>query len=139
MATIKVRSPNVRYSDKFIESKYKYQTTNVTSTNDTMVATPLETIYTFRTERHVPKLGCMLVGWGGNNGTTVTASVIANKLGLSWPTKDGVQSANYYGSITQASTVYLGSGADGDVFVPFKSLLPMVDPNDVAFDGKFCK
>lgn len=31
----------------------------------------------------------MLVGWGGNNGTTVTAAVLANKLGLSWMTKTG--------------------------------------------------
>lgn len=31
----------------------------------------------------------MLVGWGGNNGTTVTAAVLANRLGLSWMTKRG--------------------------------------------------
>lgn len=33
----------------------------------------------------------MLVGWGGNNGTTVTAAVIANKLGLTWKTKTGTK------------------------------------------------
>lgn len=44
---------------------------------------------TFRTERRVPRLGVMLVGWGGNNGTTVTAAVLANKLGLTWRTKNG--------------------------------------------------
>lgn len=37
----------------------------------------------------VPRLGCMLVGWGGNNGTTVSAATLANKLGLSWHTKEG--------------------------------------------------
>lgn len=46
---------------------------------------------TFRTERHVPRLGVMLVGWGGNNGTTVTAAVLANKLGLTWRNKTGVK------------------------------------------------
>ena len=33
----------------------------------------------------------MLVGWGCNNGSTLTVSVLANKLKLEWPTKDGVK------------------------------------------------
>lgn len=136
MAGLEVSSPNVRYSDAYIESQYKYQATNVVMQNGKLVASPTETSYTFRTGRHVPKVGCMMVGWGGNNGTTLTAAVLANKLGLSWRTKDGMQQANYFGSITQASTVYLGSGPDGDVYVPFKDLLPMVHPNDMLFDGK---
>lgn len=53
--------------------------------------TPSSTEFTFRTERTVPRLGVMLVGWGGNNGTTVTAAVLANKLGLTWKTKTGVK------------------------------------------------
>lgn len=52
---------------------------------------PSSTEFIFRTEKKVPKLGVMLVGWGGNNGTTVTAAVLANKLGLTWKTKTGVQ------------------------------------------------
>lgn len=46
---------------------------------------------TFRTERRVPRLGVMLAGWGGNNGTTVTAAVLANSLGLTWRTKTGLK------------------------------------------------
>ncbi|MEQ2196508.1 Inositol-3-phosphate synthase 1-A [Xenoophorus captivus] len=80
---------------------------------------------TFRTERRVPRLGVMLVGWGGNNGTTVTAAVLANKLGLTWRTKNA----------EKASTVCLGSGLEGEVNVPFSDLLPMVHPNDIVFDG----
>uniref|UniRef100_A0A8C0FLD8 inositol-3-phosphate synthase n=1 Tax=Bubo bubo TaxID=30461 RepID=A0A8C0FLD8_BUBBB len=93
------------------------------------------TRFTFRTGRQVPRLGVMLVGWGGNNGTTVTAAVLANKLGLSWMTKTGRKKANYYGSLLQASTVCLGTGPSGDVYVPFRDLLPMVHPNDIVFDG----
>ncbi|KAK2139911.1 hypothetical protein LSH36_1560g00017 [Paralvinella palmiformis] len=100
-----------------------------------LIARPEQTVYTFRTERSVPRLGVMLVGWGGNNGSTVTSAVLANKLGLSWPTKTGIQKANYYGSITQASTVLLGTADSGDVYLPFSSLLPMVSPNDIVFDG----
>lgn len=53
--------------------------------------TPQTTEMTFRTERRVPRLGVMLVGWGGNNGTTVTAAVLANRLGLTWRTKTGLK------------------------------------------------
>ncbi|CAH1108285.1 unnamed protein product [Psylliodes chrysocephalus] len=73
----------------------------------------------------------MLVGWGGNNGSTFTAAILANKLHLSWPTKKGTQKANWYGSLTQAATVSLGSG----VYIPFSNLLPMVNPDDIVIDG----
>ncbi|KAH3884796.1 hypothetical protein DPMN_008781 [Dreissena polymorpha] len=39
------------------------------------------------------------------------------------------------GSITQASTVCLGTGPEGEVYVPLKSMLPMVDPDDIIIDG----
>lgn len=46
------------------------------------------------------------------------------------------QEANYYGSLTQAGTVNLGLDGNGrEVFVPFSTLLPMVAPNDLVFDG----
>ena len=42
----------------------------------------------------------MLVGLGGNNGSTFTAGVIANKKKLNWATRSGESSANFYGSFT---------------------------------------
>lgn len=50
---------------------------------------PTTTRFTFRTARQVPRLGVMLVGWGGNNGSTLTAAVLANRLRLTWPTRTG--------------------------------------------------
>ena len=92
MATFKVHSPNVQYTSDFIESRYIYETTKVTcNSKGGYIVHPVEKQYTFRTERRVPKVGCMLVGWGGNNGCTITAAVLANKLGLSWDTKHGVK------------------------------------------------
>ncbi|XP_066508654.1 inositol-3-phosphate synthase 1-A-like [Hoplias malabaricus] len=132
---IQINSSNVRYTEQYIESQYNYHTTSVSSDGDTYTVTPCSTEFTFRTERAVPKLGVMLVGWGGNNGSTVTAAVLANKLGLTWRTKNGLKSANYFGSLLEASTVSLGSGPNGEVFVPFRDLLPMVHPNDIVFDG----
>ena len=90
----------------------------------------------FRTETVVPRTGMMLVGLGGNNGTTVTAGILANKYNMTWMTKDGEKKPNYFGSITQAGTVGLGSGPRGEeIHVPFNQLIPMVHPNDIEIDG----
>jgi hypothetical protein len=43
----------------------RYQTTIVQGN----IVKPVETKMQFKTERHVPKLGVMLVGLGGNNGS----------------------------------------------------------------------
>eukprot|EP00897_Mesotaenium_endlicherianum_P004104 jgi/Mesen1/3721/ME000202S02811 len=135
----RVDSPNVVYTEDFIQSKYEYQSTELTNVlkdgKFEWIAKPTSTSYDFKTDRKVPKLGIMLVGWGGNNGSTLTAGVIANREGISWVTKEGVQCSNYFGSLTQASTCRIGAFNGEEVHVPFKSLLPMVDPNDVVFGG----
>src|ERR1700710_1812587 len=124
-----VNSPNVTYSDNEIVSKYTYRTTDITvGDNGKLVATPKQTLYDFKVARKVPKVGVMLVGWGGNNGSTVTAGILANRRGLSWETREGKQAANYYGSVVMSSTVKLGTDAKTaeEINVPFHDLLPMV-------------
>ena len=133
-----VQSPNVVYTDDEIKSKYAYQTTEITRTADNkLVATPKATNYNFKVNRKVGKVGMMLVGWGGNNGSTVTAGILANRRNLSWETRDGKQTSNYYGSIVMGSTVKLGSDAKTgeEINIPFHDLLPMVHPNDLAIGG----
>jgi myo-inositol-1-phosphate synthase len=133
-----VSSPNVVYTDSEIRSKYTYRTTTVT-TDDAgrYVATPTETVYDFKVDRRVPKLGVMLVGWGGNNGSTVTAGILANRRGLVWDTREGPRAANYYGSVVMGSTMKLGTDARTmrDVNIPFHDVLPMVHPNDLVLGG----
>jgi hypothetical protein len=53
----------------------------------TMSSKPVTQEKSIRTKTHVPKIGVMLVGLGGNNGSTFTAGCIANKKNLSWATK----------------------------------------------------
>ncbi|KAK0108956.1 Myo-inositol-1-phosphate synthase [Cadophora gregata f. sp. sojae] len=133
-----VSSPNVVYSDNEIRSKYSYRTTLITESGDgKFVATPKETVYDFKVDRKVPKTGMMLVGWGGNNGTTVTAGIIANRRGITWDTREGPRAANYYGSLVMGSTVKLGTNAQTskDVNIPFQNILPMVHPNDLVIGG----
>lgn len=135
-AEVVVESPDVVYGPETIEAQYEYRTTRVSREGGALKVHPTATRFTFRTARQVPRLGVMLVGWGGNNGSTLTAAVLANRLRLSWPTRTGRKEANYYGSLTQAGTLNLGLDAEGqEVYVPFRALLPMVAPNDLVFDG----
>ncbi|KAI0908598.1 myo-inositol-phosphate synthase [Ustulina deusta] len=133
-----VSSPNVTYTDSEIRSKYTYRTTSVARGSDgKYVATPKETLYDFKVDRKIPKTGMMLVGWGGNNGTTVTAGIIANRRGLVWETREGPRAANYYGSVLMGSTMKLGTDAhtNQDVNIPFHDVLPIVHPNDLVIGG----
>jgi len=131
-----VQSPNVTYTDDHITSRYVYDSTKLdrSSCGDWIVQ-PTKTQYEFRVNRQVPKLGVMLVGWGGNNGATVTAGILANKHGITWMTKDGLRKPNYWGSLTQAATLRIGNYEGEEVYTPFKSLLPMVSPDDMVLGG----
>ncbi|XP_017837695.1 inositol-3-phosphate synthase isoform X2 [Drosophila busckii] len=136
-STLEIISPKVHVDADFIETDYDYQTTQVKRTAaGQLQVQPQTTALKIRTARHVPKLGVMLVGWGGNNGSTLTAALEANRRQLSWRKRTGMQQANWFGSITQASTVFIGSDETGsDVYVPMKELLPMVEPDNIAVDG----
>ncbi|KAL4426816.1 hypothetical protein ABPG77_006602 [Micractinium sp. CCAP 211/92] len=134
--SFRVDSPNVQYGEDAITSSYTYQHTSVERTDaGQWVVKPQSTEYTFKTDTRVPKLGVMLVGWGGNNGTTVTGGILANKHGITWMTKDGLKKPNYFGSLTHAATVRIGNYKGEEVHVPFSSLLPMVHPNDFVLGG----
>ena len=135
---IVVNNPAVRYSDDCIDSTYLYEKNHVDldQATKTVRITPNKHLYRFRTQRTVPRVGVMLVGWGGNNGSTVTAAIEANKRGLTWMRKEGKQSSNYFGSLTQATTIRIGSNQHGkEVHIPFSSILPMVHPNDLVIGG----
>ncbi|KAJ3204592.1 Myo-inositol-1-phosphate synthase [Entophlyctis luteolus] len=134
----KVVSPNVVYTDSEIQTTYVYRDVKVSGNPGTpLQVVPTETTYNFKVDCRVPKVGLMLVGWGGNNGSTLTASIIANRRNVSWRTKEGEQLPNYIGSLTQASTLRLGTDAESgaDVFIPFNKILPMVDPNNLVLGG----
>lgn len=104
--------------------------------NGDINVTPTFTDYEFKVDMKLPKTGLMLVGLGGNNGTTLVNAVLANKHNISFENKEGVVEPNYYGSVTQASTIKLGVDREGnDVYAPFSSILPMVHPNDLVIGG----
>ncbi|RNA41227.1 Myo-inositol-1-phosphate synthase [Brachionus plicatilis] len=133
-----INSPNTKIKDNYLYSDYTYEVTKAlkNSSTDQYDLVSESKKYQLRTDLRVPRVGLMLVGWGGNNGSTLTAAIIANKNKLSWNTRRGVQHANYFGSLLLASTSKIGVDQNGeDVFVPLSKLLPMVEPNDLVIGG----
>lgn len=47
--------------------------------------------YQFQTAKKPGRVGLMMVGLGGNNGTTILGGILANKEKMKWHTKKGVQ------------------------------------------------
>ncbi|KAI5116774.1 hypothetical protein M0805_008729 [Coniferiporia weirii] len=135
---IQVASENTSYSGEFITAKYHDRGASVeTLPNSQLKVTPTVKAYEFKTQLKVPKTGLLMVGLGGNNGTTLCATIIANRHNISWRTKSGIQQPNYIGSLLRASTVRLGgdSATGKDVYVPIGEVLPMVHPNDLVLGG----
>ncbi|ONH64706.1 Inositol-3-phosphate synthase [Cyberlindnera fabianii] len=139
MVSIKVKNDRVSYSadNTKLSTSYTYKNSLVEKSDAGVYSiTPYTKDYQFDVDLKVPKVGLMLVGLGGNNGTTLVASVEANKQNLTFNTKDGEKKANYFGSVTQSSTIKIGIDSTGkDVYVPFNSLLPLVNPSDFVVGG----
>uniref|UniRef100_A0A1I7XPV2 inositol-3-phosphate synthase n=1 Tax=Heterorhabditis bacteriophora TaxID=37862 RepID=A0A1I7XPV2_HETBA len=130
-----VDSPYVKCDGTIIESKFSYRKNQFEKTAEGLKVIPKEYEYTFRTQLRTKRTGLLLVGLGGNNGSTAVGSIFANKKNMSWRTKDGVQSANYFGSVTQASTIHLGWDGRQQIHVPFNEIIPILSPNDLIIDG----
>lgn len=137
-ATVNVVTQNYEINNEHLYSEYTYEKPIVKKDESTekYIINNEKVKYQLRTSLRVPKTGLMLVGWGGNNGSTLTASIIANRKKLSWRTKRGMQSANYFGSVLLSSTTKIGFDENGEeVYIPLNKLLPMVDPNDLIISG----
>ena len=145
MTATQFSESSIPYNPEFVTvangelvSKYTYHNTIVSkdaATNKVSIK-PIQQDYKFKLDLKVPKVGVMLVGFGGNNGSTFLAATLANKHNIAFHNKEGLQQPNYLGSMTQSSTIKLGVDAKGnDVFVPFNSVLPLVNPNDFVVTG----
>jgi hypothetical protein len=71
----------------------------------------------------------------GSSSANPLAAALPSRSGITWMTKDGLQKPNYFGSLTQAATCRVGNYKGEEIHVPFSSLLPMVNPNDMVIGG----
>ncbi|ESK90565.1 inositol-3-phosphate synthase [Moniliophthora roreri MCA 2997] len=135
--SIVVQSENTSYSDEYITSKFQNRGADVTITNGQYIVNPTVQSYEFQTQRKVSKTGLMMIGLGGNNGSTLAACILANRHNITWHTKEGLQQPNYIGSLLRASTVRIGTepSTGKEVHVPVSDVVPMVHPNDLVLGG----
>lgn len=98
------------------------------------IATPQETIYNFKMDRKVPRRGLLLVSWDGNNGSTVTAGILANQTET---VHDFVVDAWLCGLRYDELNRQVGTDAETlkDVNIPFRDILPRVHFNDFVIGG----
>ncbi|KAF8804710.1 Myo-inositol-1-phosphate synthase [Phlegmacium glaucopus] len=134
---VTVQSENTLYSDDHITAKFVNRGSEVTVADGHFTITPTVQDYEFQTKRVVSKTGLLMIGVGGNNGTTLCATILANRHNIVWHTKAGIQQPNYIGSLLRASTVRIGTepGSGKEVHVPISDILPMVHPNDLVLGG----
>lgn len=83
-----------------------------------------------------PRLGVMMVGWGGNNGSTLTASLLAYKKGISWSNKNGKHTVKFFGSLSQYGSVHIGFDENQ---LPhsklFREIGDFYEPSDIVVGG----
>lgn len=132
-----VQSANTVYTDEHITSQFINRGANVINKDGQYVIQPTSQLFEFQTQRKVGRTGLMLIGIGGNNGSTLCATIFANKYNITWRTKEGVQQPNYIGSMLRASTIQIGTDptTGKEVHVPVCDVLPMVHPNDLVLGG----
>eukprot|EP01057_Protomagalhaensia_wolfi_P002043 Protomagalhaensia_wolfi_Nauph_80__2042@NODE_22_length_4814_cov_65_182199_g17_i0_p1_GENE_NODE_22_length_4814_cov_65_182199_g17_i0NODE_22_length_4814_cov_65_182199_g17_i0_p1_ORF_typecomplete_len516_score89_42NAD_binding_5/PF07994_12/1_9e154Inos1P_synth/PF01658_17/3_1e51_NODE_22_length_4814_cov_65_182199_g17_i0611608 len=115
---------------------YTHNTTRVQRDGDRLRAVLESQQWQIRTQKQVPRTGLLLVGIGGNNGTTLAASLAAHRRQITWEDKHGCHSPDWLGSVAMMSTCKLGVDSEGcDIYVPIRSLLPMINPVDLVIGG----
>ncbi|KAK0488139.1 hypothetical protein EDD18DRAFT_1311350 [Armillaria luteobubalina] len=135
--TIVMQSENVAFTDKHITAKFHDHNTNITVANGQYIVNPTTELFEFQTKHQVSKASLMMIGMGGNNGSTLCAIILANHHNVIWHTKSGIQQPNYISSLLCAFTIHIGTDtATGkDIHVPFSDVLPMVHPNNLILRG----
>jgi myo-inositol-1-phosphate synthase len=133
-------------SESILNTEEGSRTVRYTSTNShvkraadgSIRVTPSQKDYLLQVPTKRPgRVGLMLVGWGGNNGSTLTAALLAHQQNVTWKSRRGVEKPNFYGSLVMASTVVLGFDEETgkEVTAPIYQLAPFVDPKDLVIGG----
>lgn len=119
--------------------RYTSTTSHVKRAADGSIrVTPSQKEYLLQVPTKRPeRVGLMLVGWGGNNGSTLTASLLAHQHKVTWKSRRGVEAPNFFGSLVMASTVALGVDEESgkEVTAPIYQLAPFVDPTNLVVGG----
>ena len=131
--SLEIESDGLIQGDQYVEAEYQHKFTEFDKYSKKLKV--LKQRYNFKTETKTGKVGLLMVGFGGNNGSTILGGLLANKNKLTWQTKKGQQCANMLGSMTQSSTMKIAETQEGEVFLPIKQVFPLLDPTELVVGG----
>jgi myo-inositol-1-phosphate synthase len=96
----------------------------------------IEKKYTINIEPLKNKLGVMLVGMGGNNGTTFLSGILAYKNNICWNNKYGTHKVQFLGSISQFGSVHIGYDVNQKPHSKlFRDISDMHEPQNIVVGG----
>jgi len=81
------------------------------------------------------KIGVMIIGIGGNNGSTFTAGLLAYKKKLQWENKDGIHGVEFLGSLAEFGSVNIGYKKNKPYTKLIKDMVPIIKPEDIVIGG----
>jgi myo-inositol-1-phosphate synthase len=96
---------------------------------------------TTKPKKNDKKLCVLLIGLGGNNGTTLVSSILADRKKLEWNNKNGKHKINFLGSISQFGSVPIGYDENNNLHSKlFKEIGDLYKPEDLEISGwDICK
>jgi myo-inositol-1-phosphate synthase len=82
------------------------------------------------------KLGIMIIGLAGNNGSTLTAGVLGYQKNLNWEDKNGLHEIDFLGSIYQYGSTNIGFYKDGKPYSKLlRNIIKMKKIDDLIISG----
>ena len=113
-----------------------YTSKRVTVQNDGKYLVKEDTFNISVKPKNSDRLGVMMVGLGGNNGTTLTAGLIAKSKNISWSNKNGEHTVDFLGSISQFGSVHIGYDKNNQPHSKlFKDMSDMYNPEQIVIGG----
>lgn len=115
-----------------MENYYNYKYVNIDDSNKLKIC---EEKIKIKIEPVSKKLGVMLVGMGGNNGSTFVASLLAYQSELEWKNRNGTHQIDFLGSLYQYGNVNIGC-KDGKPYTKLmRELVSLYKPENLIISG----
>lgn len=116
-----------------MESFYNYKYVDINDNNEFYVKE--RNIKINVSDPKKSKLGVMLVGMGGNNGSTFVSSILARQKNISWENKNGVHKVDFFGSLYEYGSVNIGYKNNKPYTKLMRDMINTLNPEDLVMDG----
>jgi len=115
-----------------IENPYNYSYIKVDDKENFVITNKKVSIITHLKK---PRIGVMLVGIGGNNGSTFTASILARQKNIEWENKNGKHKVDFFGSIYEYGSINIGYKDNKPYTKLIKNLININSPEEIIVSG----